>query len=85
MKSRIVPIGNSRGIRIPKILLERTGLDGEVEIEADDGNLIIRPLRRPRSGWEEAFLRAQDEPDDPTLAEIPPSLTRWDEEEWEWQ
>ena len=46
MKTRIVPIGNSQGIRIPKLLLEQTGLSGEVEISAEDDALVIRPVRR---------------------------------------
>ena len=45
MKTRIVRIGNSQGIRIPKPLLEQTGLRGEVEISAQDDSLIIRPAR----------------------------------------
>ena len=52
MKTRIVRIGNSRGIRIPKPLLDQTGLQGEVEISAADGALIIRagPASRARAG-----------------------------------
>ena len=48
MKSRVVRIGNSRGIRIPKLLLEQTGLRGDVEISADGDTLVIRPACRPR-------------------------------------
>ena len=51
MKARIVRIGNSKGIRIPKPLLDQTGLQGEVEIQAKNGSLIIRPTRKPRAGW----------------------------------
>ena len=50
MKTRIIRIGNSQGICIPKPLLEQTGLRGEVEITARDDSLIIRPARRPREG-----------------------------------
>ena len=52
---RIIPIGNSRGVRIPKPLLEQTGLRGEVEITAEDGSLVIRPVKKPRDGWASAF------------------------------
>ena len=55
MKSRIVQIGNSRGIRIPKRLLEQTGLRGEVEISAEGDSLVIRPASGPRAGWAAAF------------------------------
>jgi antitoxin MazE len=55
MKTRIVRIGNSRGIRIPKALLELAGLSGEVEISVQDHSLVIRSARKPRAGWEKAF------------------------------
>ena len=55
MKTRIVRIGNSRGVRIPKLLLEQTGLDGEVDISVRDDGLMIRPARKAREGWEAAF------------------------------
>lgn len=48
MKTRIVRIGNSRGIRIPKPLLEAAGLVGEVDVTAKRGTLIIRPIHSPR-------------------------------------
>ena len=47
MKTHVVRIGNSQGIRIPKPLLEQTGLKGEVEITAQDDSLMIRPVRKP--------------------------------------
>jgi len=51
MKTRIVRIGNSQGIRIPRPLLCQTGLSGKVEIRAHNGSLIIRPARnRARAG-----------------------------------
>ncbi len=55
MKTRIVAIGNSQGIRIPKPLLQQTGLSGEVDISAEDGTLVIRPARKPRAHWAAAF------------------------------
>jgi antitoxin MazE len=83
MKARIVRIGNSQGIRIPKPLLEQSGLRDEVEIEVQDGQLIIRPAERPRQGWEAAFQRMAEAGDDELLD---PDVTHeWDEEEWEWQ
>ena len=44
MKSKIISIGNSQGIRIPKPLLERTGLSGDVELVARDGVLLVRAV-----------------------------------------
>jgi antitoxin MazE len=85
MKSRIVPIGNSRGIRIPKLLLEQTGLSGEVEISAQDDALVIRPVKRPRAGWAPAFQKMARRGDDALLDDPAPSLSDWDEGEWQWQ
>ena len=55
MKTRIVRIGNSRGVRIPESLLELTGLSGEVEISARENTLIIQCARVPRESWKAAF------------------------------
>jgi len=85
MKTRVVRIGNSHGIRIPKPLLEQTGLRGEVEISAQDDSLIIRPARRPREGWAAAFQEMARHGDDALLDDEAPSLSRWDEDHWEWR
>jgi antitoxin MazE len=85
MKTRIVRIGNSQGIRIPKPLLEQTGLRGEVEVSAEDGTLVIRPARRPREGWADAFREMARRGDDALLDDAPPSLSGWDEDQWEWR
>ena len=82
MKSRIVRIGNSQGIRIPKPLLEQTGLHGEVEISAQEEFLIIRPARQPRSGWAAAFREMAVRGDDALLDDPAPSLSSWDEHDW---
>ena len=55
MKTSIIRIGNSRGIRIPKPLLQQTGLSGEVEMRAQNGSLVIRAAKKPRAGWAAAF------------------------------
>ena len=85
MKTRIVRIGHSRGIRIPKPLLEQTGLSGEVEISVQDGSLVIRSAHKPRAGWATEFKRMAERGDDVLLDEESPSMTRWDEDEWEWR
>lgn len=75
-------VGNSRGIRIPKPLLEQTGLDGEVEIDVDGDRLIIAPVAKPRAGWAAAFQAMAEQKED-ALVDSPTS-TQFDEEEWEW-
>ena len=85
MKTKIVRIGNSMGIRIPKPLLEQSGLRGEVEITAEDDSLVIRPARRPREGWAEAFREMARHGDDAQLDATAATLSTWDEDEWEWR
>ena len=84
MKTRIVKIGNSHGIRIPKLLLDQLDLGEEVEITAQHDQLVIRPVRRPRYNWEEQFRTMAEQGDDPLLDETVLSLTQWDTDEWEW-
>ena len=84
MKTRIIRIGNSHGIRIPKPLLELTGLEGDVELSAENGTLLIRPIAKPRAGWAEAFEEMAHRGDDTLLDGDTPGPTEWDESEWEW-
>jgi antitoxin MazE len=85
MKTRIVRIGNSQGIRIAKYLLDQTGLreEVEVEVEAEGNRLVIRPVAAPRAGWKEAF-QAMAEAGEDRMLDGEPAASRWDEEEWEW-
>jgi antitoxin MazE len=84
MKTRVVRIGNSQGIRIPKPLLEQTGLRDEVEISVQDDALIIRRAKPARAGWAAAFQEMARRGDDALLDDAPPSLSSWDEDGWEW-
>jgi antitoxin MazE len=67
MRAKIVRIGNSQGVRIPKPLLLRSGLSGEVEIDAQDDQIVIRAARRPREDWDAAFVRMSESGDDVLL------------------
>ena len=79
MKARLVRIGNSRGLRLAKPLLEEAGLTDEVEIRAQAGALIITAVASPRAGWAEAAAKARGK----GMLDAP-SPTRFDEEEWVW-
>jgi antitoxin MazE len=81
-KTRIVRIGNSQGIRVPRALLDQAKLPEEVELLAQPGRLVVRAARRPRAGWAEA-ARAMHERGEDTLLDSPTS-TRFDREEWTW-
>lgn len=82
MKARIVRIGNSQGVRIPKLLLEEAGIAGDVEITADDGRITIVRSRDARDGWASAAQALHGRGED-KLLETPPS--GFDEDEWEWR
>ena len=84
MKTRIVRIGNSQGIRIPKPLLEQSGLAGEVDLEVEQGRIVIQAVGSPRRGWEEAFRAMAEGGDDALLDRETVSGSSWDEQEWEW-
>lgn len=83
MKSRIVQIGNSRGIRLPKVLLDESQLTDEVELEAEPGRIVIRRGKRPRTGWAAAARRMRERGEDRLLDPITP--TQFDEKEWKWR
>ena len=57
VKTHIIRIGNALGIRIPKPLLEQSGISGEVELETEEGRIIIHAVAHPRRSWEEASPR----------------------------
>jgi antitoxin component of MazEF toxin-antitoxin module len=62
MKTRIVRIGSSQGVLLPKSLLCAAGLGlwSQVEIELCGGELVIRPVTGARAGWEAAFVVARE-------------------------
>jgi len=82
-KARIVRIGNSRGIRVPKSLLEQAQLPDEVELQAEHGRLVVRAARGPRTGWAEA-AKAMRAADGDRLLDAP-TPTRFDNGEWKWR
>jgi antitoxin MazE len=83
IKTRIVRIGNSKGIRIPKLLLDQTDFGNEVELELQEDCIVIRSSRSCRHGWEEQFKMMAEKGDDRLLDEEV-QLSSWDEEDWEW-
>jgi antitoxin MazE len=83
VKGRIIKVGNSQGIRIPKVLLEQSGIQENVEIEVRDNQIVITAAPKVRVGWAEAFSRVAGNEDEDVLLDSP-TATAWDEEEWEW-
>ena len=83
VKSRIVKIGNSHGVRIPKVLLEQLNFTSDVELEVQDAQLIVRATTTARSNWAAQFERMAAENDDVLLDPSTPP-TDWEERAWEW-
>lgn len=85
MKIKIIKIGNSKGIRIPKSILEQTNLNDEVELKILDDQIVIRPIRQNRQGWNKAFSQMAENSDDLLLdSEYLNEVNNWDKDNWEW-
>lgn len=82
MKARLVRIGNSRGVRLPKPLIQQAGLTEDVELHVSEGQIVISRASRPREDWPEAArklaMREEDQLLDATIA------TSFDRDEWTW-
>jgi antitoxin MazE len=84
MRTNIIRIGNSQGIRIPKVLLEQSHLGKEVELEVEDEKIVIRSATHPRQGWGEKFQLMAESGDDRMIDTDLGGQTDWDKDEWGW-
>ena len=82
MKAQIIQIGNSQGIRIPKVLLEESQITGDVELELHADGILIRNAQMARAGWDEAFKTMAENDED----EMPDgqAASEFDKKEWQW-
>ncbi|HSU67772.1 MAG TPA: AbrB/MazE/SpoVT family DNA-binding domain-containing protein [Tepidisphaeraceae bacterium] len=85
MKVKLVAIGNSKGIRLPRAVIEQAGLTEELELEIKSDGLVVRPVKPLRAGWDEAFRKMRRNGDDRLLDEADAhAFTDRDESEWRW-
>jgi antitoxin MazE len=84
MKTTLVAIGNSRGVRIPKPFIEQCAFGSEAFMTVEHGTVVIRPVRKSRSGWERAFQKMAEHQDDALIDATAPA-SAWDASEWEWK
>jgi antitoxin MazE len=85
MKTKIIKIGNSYGIRIPKPLLKECEIESEVEIEQNSRLLIIKPIRKKvRRGWDKQFEQMSENKDDELIGADTNFQNEFDKDEWEW-
>jgi len=80
MEVSVVKIGNSRGIRFSKTIIERYNIRDTVEMILDKGHIIIKPLSRPRTGWDKAFIEMHANGDDKLI--MPDIFEEENLEEW---
>jgi antitoxin MazE len=83
MKVPVVKVGNSRGIRIPKVVIEECGFGSEVNLEVRKDSIVLRPVQGIRSGWAESFKKMAESGDDNLLDED--FASDWDKKDWEWK
>ena len=82
MKTKLIAIGNSKGVRIPGAFIKQCGLAGEIEMDIHDRAVIISSPQGPRADWKQAFEKMAQHGDD---ALLDPVTTEWDDKEWQWQ
>ena len=84
IKVKIIRIGNSKGIRLSKSLLEQYNMKDEVLLEAKKDSIVIHPVLNPRAGWEKSFEKMRLRGDDKLLDKGAEHASEWDQEEWRW-
>ena len=83
MKADIISIGNSKGIRIPSTIIKQCKIGEHVELEVEEGKIILKPLvEKPREGWEKAFRLMHERNEDTLLID---ECIDFSEEYWEWK
>ena len=82
MKATIIPIGNSKGIRIPKAILEQCNISEKVSLEIKGNSIIIKPIKNtPRKDWDKYFKMMHDKEEDRLMLNDQIDLEM---EDWEW-
>jgi antitoxin MazE len=82
MKARLVQIGNSRGIRLPKPIIEEAQLADEVDIHVREGSIVITSMAKPRAGWADSAKKLRDQNADVLMDSY--VATQFDESDWKW-
>jgi antitoxin MazE len=67
MEVSIIKIGNSKGFRLSKTILERYNITDKIEMILENGQIILRPISEPRKGWDKAFQKMHENGDDQLL------------------
>ncbi len=79
MEVALIKIGNSKGIRLPKAILEKYNILDKIEMTLEEGYIILKPKLSPRKNWEKAFAQMHEEGDDELLMDNVFSDERFEE------
>ncbi len=83
MKANIISIGNSKGIRIPSTIIKQCNIGDSVDLEVEEGRIILKPLiEKPREGWNKAFRLMHERNEDTLLID---ETVNFSAEDWEWK
>jgi antitoxin MazE len=67
MEVNIIKIGNSKGLRLSKSILEKYNIENKVELILEEGHIILKPIEETRKGWDEAFKLMHEKKEDNLL------------------
>jgi antitoxin MazE len=78
----VVPIGNSRGIRIPRNIINEFNIEDKIDLQIHEGEIVLKPVfKKTRQGWAEAFKKMHENSDDTMII---PDTTENVSFDWEW-
>jgi len=80
MNIPVIPIGNSKGIRLSKTILEKYSIQDSLEIMVEEDYIVLKPSNQPREGWDQAFKKMNEEGDDQLI--LPDLFEDENLEEW---
>ena len=85
MKVNVIKIGNSMGIRLPRLIVRTLGVNSQLELTIATEKIILVPLKKVRKDWESAFKKMNEDKEDKDnelIMSFPE--TEWDKTEWTW-
>lgn len=84
MNVDLIDIGNSKGIRLPKTVIEACGIEKTMHLLIENGKIIITPIKPIRAGWEDIFKKDSLSTEDSAITEFSTLLNDFDDNEWTW-
>ena len=83
MKIKLITIGNSKGLRLPKTIIQQYKIGEDLQIELQEDGILLKPLTKPRTGWLEQFEK-EVKPIEKQEKNWMEASNRFDKEEWTW-